>query len=172
MDTRTLLAGPNASLLAWLARYRIDYEIHEHSLAFTAPETALAEGVPPRTFAKVVGVRTHDGRSVLLVLDANDHVDLRKARRALDASDVRLLDEEELASLASGCEVGAMPPVGPLFGLDMVADHALRGVREISFNAGSHRFSVRVDRASWEYASGVRYADLAVDADVPAWAAS
>jgi Ala-tRNA(Pro) deacylase len=170
MSARTPLDRPNASLLAWLAKHKVDYDIHEHPRAFTAPETARAEGVHPRTFAKVVGVRTHDGRTVLLVLDATDHVDLHKARRALDSSDVRLLDEGELAALAPDCDVGALPAVGRLFGLGMVADHAVRQDPEISFNAGSHRYSVRVDRASWERACGVYYADLAVDTDTPAWA--
>jgi hypothetical protein len=54
-------------------------------------ERRRAERVDPRTFAKVAGVRTPDGRTALLVLDAPDRVDLAKARRVLDASDVRLL---------------------------------------------------------------------------------
>jgi hypothetical protein len=42
---------------------------------------------------------------------------------------------------------------------------------EISFNAGSHRLSARVERARWERACNVIYADLAEDADAgPAWA--
>jgi len=45
----------------------------------------------------------------------------------------------------------------------MYADHAVREDPEISFNAGSHRFSARVERAGWERACSVVYADLAVD---------
>jgi hypothetical protein len=53
----------------------------------------------------------------------------------------------------------------------MYADYAVKDDAEISFNAGSHRYSVRVDRASWERAAGVQYADLASAADArPAWA--
>jgi hypothetical protein len=44
---------------------------------------------------------------------------------------------------------------------------------DISFDAGSHRYSVRVDRAAWERAAGVTYADLAEESDAgPAWARS
>jgi len=63
--------------------------------------------------------------------------------------------------------------VGALFGLNTYADYAVRDDPEISFNAGSHRLSVRVERPAWERACNVIYADLAEDADAgPAWARS
>jgi Ala-tRNA(Pro) deacylase len=84
-----------------------------------------------------------------------------------------LLSESELTDLAPGCEAGALPACGKLYGLSTYADFAVRDDRDISFNAGSHRFSVRVDRSGWERATGVRYADLASESDTrPAWARS
>jgi Ala-tRNA(Pro) deacylase len=169
----TTPTGPHQPLLTWLAERAIEHEVHEHARTFTARATATAEGVDPRSFAKVVGVRTDDDRTFLLVVDATDHVDLVKARRALLASEVRLLAESELAALAPDCEAGAVPAVGLLFHLPMVADYAVREDRDISFNAGSHRFSVRVDRLAWEEATAVSYADLAAESDTgPVWARS
>jgi Ala-tRNA(Pro) deacylase len=170
MNAPTSLDRPYAGLLEWLERHDVEHEVHEHPEAFTARGTARAEGVDPRTFAKVVAVGTDDGRTILLVVDAEDRVDLHKARRAIGAGDLRLLSEVELAALAPGCELGAVPAVGELFGLPTIADHAVRDDLEISFDAGSHRFSVRVDRAAWERAAGVTYADLADERDAaPAW---
>lgn len=167
------VARPHADLLRWLREHRIDHEIHEHDEAFTAAGTARAEGVDARTFAKVVGVAADDGRTALFVVDAPDRLDLAKARHVLGAGDVRLLTEPELAALAPGCEAGALPAVGPLFGVPMYVDHAIAEDAEISFNAGTHRHAVRVDRAGWEHAARVQYADVAVDADDrPAWARS
>lgn len=166
-------AGPHQGLLDWLKSNGIDHEIHEHPLAYTAQSTARAEGVDPRTFAKVVGVRTDDGRQALVLLDAPDHLDLRKAREVLGTTRVHLLTEEEMTRLAPECEAGALPAVGSLFDLPLYADHAVREEARISFNAGSHRHAVRVDRAAWETAAGVEYADLAEDPDLrPAWARS
>jgi Ala-tRNA(Pro) deacylase len=163
-------AQPHAGLLDWLGKHDVDHEVHEHAEAFTATSTARSEGVDARSFAKVVGVATEDGRHILIVVDSPDRVDLRKARDVL-GSDVKLLTEAELAAHTPGCEPGAMPAVGALFGLPMYADYAVKDDAEISFNAGSHRYSVRVDRASWERAAGVQYADLASAADArPAWA--
>lgn len=173
MNAGAALDRPYQPLLDWLAGQGIDYEIHQHEPAFTARATATAEGVDPRTFAKVVGVVAGDGRTTLVVLDATDQLDVRKVRRVLGTTDVRLLTESELTALAPGCEVGAIPAVGELFGLTTHADYAVRDDPEISFNAGTHRFSARVDRARWERAGKVLYADLAEDTDAgPAWARS
>ena len=165
MNAQTLLDQLNQPLLDWLADHDLEYEIHLHERAFTACATAAAEGVDPRTFAKVLAVATPDHGNVLVVLDASDKLDLHKARRVLGATDLRLLNESELAALAPDCEVGAMPAVGSLFGLATYADYALRDAFEISFNAGSHRLCVRVERAPWERACRVVYADLVAETD-------
>jgi Ala-tRNA(Pro) deacylase len=167
----TVPAQPHAGLLDWLRKHDVDHEVHEHVEAFTARSTARAEGVDARSFAKVVGVAADDGKHVLIVVDAPDRVNLRKAREILGSAHVRLLTEAELAAATPGCEPGAVPAVGALFGLPMYADFAVRDDAEISFNAGTHRYSVRVDRAAWERGAAVQYADLAspVD-DRPAWA--
>jgi Ala-tRNA(Pro) deacylase len=160
-------------LLEWLGDHDVEYEVHEHAPAFTARGVAKAEGVDPHTFAKVVAVRATDGRRALIVLETTDQLDLRKAARTLGSDTVRLLTEAELAILAPTCELGAVPAVGSLFEVPMVADYAVRDDRDISFNAGSHRCSVRVERAGWERATGVVYADLAADHDDrPVWAQS
>lgn len=165
MDASTIHGIADARLLAWLARSGVRYVIHEHGAAFTARGAALAEAIDPHTFAKVVGVETETGHRMLIVVEATDQVDLHKARVVLGSKKLRLLTEPELAAIAPGCEVGAMPAVGLLYDLPMMADDAIRRVNELSFNAGSHRVSVRMDRAGWEHAAGVMYADLAQDPD-------
>ena len=112
MSTPTTLERPTPALLEWLASHDIEHEIHAHSPTFTARATARAEGVDPRTFAKVVGVASQDGRRHLVVLDAPDHLDLHKARGVIGTGDVRLLTEAELAALAPDCQAGAIPAVG------------------------------------------------------------
>ena len=155
------VSRPYGALLDWLRSNRIDYEVHEHAETFSATSTADAEGVDARTFAKVVGVATDDGRRALLVVDAPDRVDLDKAAPILGATNVRLLSEAELGALAVGCQPGAVPAVGELFGLPTYADYAVEVDPEISFNAGDHRYTVRVDRLAWERATRVHYANLA-----------
>lgn len=162
--------GPMKRLVTWLDSTGIDYEIHEHGRALTALATARAEGVDPHTFGKVVWVRSEEGGDALVVVESDDHLDLRKAREALGSGRVKLVSEEEIEALAPDCDAGAMPAVGSLFGLPTFADLKVRSASELSFNAGSHTVAVRVDRAAWEKAVGATYADLAASAwHEPAW---
>ena len=164
------VGGPHPGLLDWLASREIDYELHEHPETFTARETARAEHVDPSEFAKTLAVVADDGRQALLVLRASDQLDLSRAARALDAKKVRLLLEDEMQLLDPISEVGTIPPIGVLMGVPTIADHGIAQDREITFNAGSHRFCVHVERAQWQRASDVRFADLAARPDgAPAW---
>jgi Ala-tRNA(Pro) deacylase len=169
-DDRARFDRPLDGLIDWLQANGVPYEIDEHPTTYTARETARVEHVSLACFAKAVGVVTDDGRRALFVLDAADHVDLLKARRVLGATHVRLMTEEELGQACPDCEVGATPAVGPLFGLAMYVDEALRDVPEVTFQAGSHRFSVRVDREAWQRALGLTYGALAERRVMePAW---
>ncbi len=162
--------GPLKSLMTWLESKGIDYELHEHDRSLTALATARAEGVEPHTFEKVVWVRSAEDGDALIVLDADDHLDLGKAKEILRSGKVKLVAEEEIMELAPDCDPGAMPAVGSLFGLPTYADLHVCDSAEISFNAGSHTVAVRVDRAAWEKALGVVYADLAAATwREPAW---
>lgn len=165
------LAGPHAGLLDWLAANGVEYELHEHPATVTALETARIERVDPRRFAKTLVVELANGERTIVVLDATARLDLAKAARTLGTTSVRLVTEGELTELAPDIEVGALPPVGQLFGLRVLADFAIHDDPTISFPAGSHRFAVMVDRAAWERAAHVAHADLAAAIDRgPVWA--
>lgn len=147
-------------LRGWLEGHEIAYQIHEHPLAYTALATAHAEGVDPATFAKVVGVRTDEGRVALVVIDAVDALDLRKVAD-LVGSPVSLMSERELAEACPDWEVGTVPPVPSLAGEQVFADEGIRADEYISFHAGSHRVAVRLERSAWEQASEITYGDVA-----------
>lgn len=159
MSTQT--AAVYADLITWLDDHSVEYEIHEHPLTFTATATAHAEGVDERTFAKVVGIRSADGSELLAVVDAPDHVDLAELARFLGAPWVTLLTEHELTALLPACEPGTVPPIPELVRIPVVADEAIRTDDRISFHAGSHGIAVRVKRADWDRAAGIRYGRFA-----------
>jgi Ala-tRNA(Pro) deacylase len=147
-------------LRAWLETHGIAYQVHPHPAAYTAMGAALAEGVEPSTFTKVVGVRTDEGRVALVALDAVDKLDMRKVG-ALVGAGVRLLTELELRRACPDWEVGTVPPIAALAGVQVFADQGIRADEQVSFNAGSHQIAVRVDRAGWEAAAEITYGDLA-----------
>ena len=57
---------------------------------------------------------------------------------------VRLATEEEIVGLYPGCEPGAMPPFGPLYGQRVFVDSSLVAEPDFVFNAGTHTDAIRM----------------------------
>jgi Ala-tRNA(Pro) deacylase len=132
-----------AKLKEFLKAQGVGYEVRTHRPAFTAQEVAAAEHVPGREMAKVVIVRD-GGETLMAVLPAPHQVDLDRLGKAAGQPGLRLATEQELADLFPGCDPGAMPPFGNLYGIPVWVDESLTGDREIVFNAGNHEQTVRM----------------------------
>jgi Ala-tRNA(Pro) deacylase len=74
---------------------------------------------------------------VLAIVPADERIDL-SAIRDLIGPGVDLASEAEMSRLFPGCEEGAMPPLGGLYGLPVVADACLAQQEKISINGGTH----------------------------------
>jgi Ala-tRNA(Pro) deacylase len=138
-------------LIALLEMREIFYTHDLHPLTYTARETASAEHVAPRSFAKSVIVHFSDGFA-MAVLPADRHVDLEELRLAFGSRQLRLATETELQELFPECELGAMPPFGngTLFDIPVWCDGLIMAEEQIAFNAGTHRDVVRIGTEDWE----------------------
>jgi Ala-tRNA(Pro) deacylase len=132
-----------ASISRYLEQHGVKFSIVEHSVAYTAQHEAAAAHVPGREWAKAV-VCMVDDQPTLAVLPADYLVDFNRLREACAAKTVRLATEADLRPLYSDCEVGAMPPFGPLYQQPVVVDRTLTSDPEIAFNGGSHRDAIRM----------------------------
>ena len=128
---------PVAKLKEFLDQNRVKYVSLRHSTAYTAQEIAASAHVKGRTMAKTVVVKL-GGKLALAVLPAKYHVSLEKLKAVCGAASAELATEEEFIKAFPGCETGAMPPFGNLFGLAVYVDETLSRGEEIAFNAGSH----------------------------------
>jgi Ala-tRNA(Pro) deacylase len=132
-----------ASISSFLDRNHIRYSRVSHPIAYTAQEEAAAAHVPGRAWAKAV-VCMADGQPMLAVLPAPAKIDLERLKRAVHARSLRLAREDEFEGLYSDCELGAMPPLGPLYRQPVYVDQTLTTSPEIAFSAGSHRDAIRM----------------------------
>lgn len=128
---------PLRALKEYLDSNHVKYVRISHSPAFTAQEIAAAAHIAGREVAKTVVVKM-DGKLAMAVLPATHKLDMEMMKQAAGAGDVRLASEKEFASLFPGCEVGAMPPFGNLFDMDVYVASSLAEDEEIAFNAGTH----------------------------------
>jgi Ala-tRNA(Pro) deacylase len=128
---------PIAKLKSLLDKNRIKYTVISHSPAYTAAEIAESAHIPGKELAKTVMV-TLDGKMCMVVLPASKMVHLGRLRDAAGAQHAMLADESEFSASFPDCEIGAMPPFGNLYGMEVFVDEALTEDKEIVFNAGSH----------------------------------
>ncbi len=135
-------------LKLFLDEQHVKYLTTKHSRAYTAQEIAESAHVSGNNFAKVVMLKT-DGEMMMGVLPASDKVDLKLLRQKLDASTVVFADENEFQDHFPGCEIGAMPPFGNLYGIRVILAETLCGVQTISFNSGVHTEVVQISYADY-----------------------
>lgn len=140
---------PVQRLKEFLDKNDIRYVLISHSRAFTAAATAAITHIPGKEIAKTIVVDV-DGILAMAVVPGSRHLDLQTFQRELGARRVRLVTEEEFKDVFPDCEVGAMPPFGTLYGLNVYVDTKLQDDSEIAFNAGSHRELLRMQYSDFE----------------------
>lgn len=140
---------PMTKLKEFLDANGVRYITISHSKAYTANEVAASAHVPGKSMAKIVMVKV-DGRMAMAVLPAAFRVSLEQLRNSIGAREVVLAEEAEFGELFPGCEIGAMPPFGNLYGLPVYVADVLVENEEIAFNAGSHTEVIRLAYADFE----------------------
>lgn len=153
---------PEKKLRDFLDERGIKYLTISHSLAYTAQEIAASAHVHGRQVAKTVIVKI-DKRFAMAVLPANYRVDLKKLGKACGVRKVKIASEEEFVELFPGCAVGAMPPFGNLFDMDVWVDSTLAEDEEIVFNAGSHTELVKLSYRDYEQLVQPRIAEFSTE---------
>jgi Ala-tRNA(Pro) deacylase len=140
---------PTARLKEFLDSHDVKYVTLEHSKAFTAAEIAALAHVPGREMAKTVMVDV-DGHMAMAVLPASLRVSFDQLRAAIGAQTVLLSNERDFVERFPGCEVGAMPPFGNLYGMEVYVADGLARQDEIAFNAGTHTEVIRMAWTEYE----------------------
>jgi len=180
---RLLLAGLVVLSLAWGVLAALTAEQHASAAA-----DVVAVSEPLSLDAEQIYQSLSDADATaagaFLVGGLEPAADLQRYNADIAQAAVRI----EAASALLGSSAARTQPPGQLSkqasatgddlatlsaGLPVYADHALRADVEVSFHAGSHRYTVRVNREAWERQASVTFADLAEDVDSrPLWARS
>jgi Ala-tRNA(Pro) deacylase len=136
--------------LNYLDTHGVRYVHTSHSPAYTAEEVAAAEYLPLHRMAKTVVCRNVD-RYMLVVVPADSYVDMEQVRTAIGSQSLYMAEESDFYLLFPGAEIGAMPPLGNLFGLPVYLDREVASQEFIAFNAGTHRDVIHMRVADFLY---------------------
>ena len=140
---------PVKKLKRFLDKEKVKYVTISHSPAYTAQEIAASAHIRGKELAKTVIVKI-DGKMAMAVLPASYMVDLDLLRKATGASRVELAAEHEFKDNFPGCHIGAMPPFGNLYGMEVFAEEDLSQDEEIAFNAGCHTELIKMAYKDYE----------------------
>ena len=96
----------------------VDYEIVAHPYADNGLETAERAHIPPDKLAKSIMLED-EGGYLMAVCPASRRIKLGELYRETNRR-LEFADETELADMLGDCVLGAVPPVGELYGVDLV----------------------------------------------------
>lgn len=124
------------TLQDYLDRWGVEYEVVPHSHTGSSLETAEAAHVPGDKLAKCVLTEDYQGY-LMVVIPASHELQFDLLDHQLDRR-LELVTEPELAEIFTDCELGAIPPLGEAYGMDVALDESLLACDDVYFEAGDH----------------------------------
>jgi Ala-tRNA(Pro) deacylase len=140
---------PARKLKEFLDKNQIKYTSIKHSPAYTAQEIAARSHISGKEMVKTVMVKI-DNKMAMAVLPASFKIDFEALMEITNSANVDLASEEEFKYMFPDCEIGAMPPFGNLYDLDVYVAEKLAEDEEIFFNAGTHSELIRMAYKDFE----------------------
>jgi len=119
------------------------YDVMPHPHSSYSMETAEAAHVPGDRVAKPVILKDDTGY-VMVVIPSTYLLDVDAVDRFVGRR-LHLADEWELKDLFRDCELGAIPALGPAYGMKTIMDESLTASNDIYFEAGNHEELIHMD---------------------------
>jgi len=134
---------PTIKLKKYLDENNIKYITIKHSEAYTSQEIAASAHIKGKEFAKTVILKIN-GKMAMAVLPASYKIDFKSLNNFGLGENIRLANEMEFKDKFPECEVGAMPPFGNLYDMNVFVAESLSKNKVISFNSGTHKELVKL----------------------------
>ncbi len=126
----------------YLDQTGVPYEVVMHPRTYSSMRTAEAAHVPGHRLAKSV-ILEDDNGYVMAIVPSNRQIRLGAVSDELHRN-LRLATEQEISSLFKDCDVGAIPPVGPAYGVPTLVDDTLAREPDVYLEAGDHEELIHV----------------------------
>ena len=131
-----------------LDRLGVDYEVVAHPYADTGIDTAEIAHIPPDKLAKSVMLED-EGGYLMAVCSASRRIKLGDLYREINRR-LEFANESELADVLGDCAESTVPPVGDLYGVDVVVDMELFMQPDVYFEAGDHEDLIHVSAENFQ----------------------
>lgn len=137
------------TLQKYLDTHGVEFETVEHRHSYTSIESAQSAHIPGEKVVKAVLLEDDEGY-VIAVLPATNRLELgmvfNQTHRPL-----ALASEREVGELFRDCEYGAVPAIGPAYGLETLCEEGLMGAGDLYLEAGDHEHLIHLSGDEFRY---------------------
>lgn len=136
------------TVVSELARQGITYDIIHHRHSDSSMNVAHSAHIPASKMVKSVILEDQLGY-VMALIPANQHLKIRELNSRLNR-ELELASEEEIGQLFKDCEIGAIPPIGSAYGMEMIMDYNLDDNDDVYIEAGNHTDLLHLNASSFQ----------------------
>ncbi|MBI5358222.1 hypothetical protein HZB69_01160 [Candidatus Amesbacteria bacterium] len=131
---------------------KIEYQSLEHEPTPTCEDSARVRGTSMDMGAKAL-ICFADKKPILIVLPCSTKLDVKSFKNLFGVKDLRFATSDEVTSL-TGLQIGAIPPLGNLFGMPTYIEKSLGTNESVAFNAGDRCKSIIMRYSDYERVCG------------------
>lgn len=132
-----------AKVKDYLDKNNVSYEALSHAEVFSTIDEAKALGISANEIVKNLIIKVKD-KEVFAVIPGGHRIDMYKLRDVVGSKHARLITEDEMAKDYPDYEIGAVPPLGELFGVKVYLDKQLIHHDTVIFCGGTHTDSIKM----------------------------
>lgn len=128
-----------------LTAAEVEFEVLKHKEVKTSEEASKVRGTPMSMAPKAMIMKKNSGEFIMVCVPADQKVSMSKIKEVVGES-VEMASPEEVEDRL-GVKVGAVPPFGNVFGIEMYLDKDFWSKDEVAFNAGRRDTSIKMKAA-------------------------
>jgi Ala-tRNA(Pro) deacylase len=132
----------STNVKSYLEERNVAYELVSHPITGSSHESAEAAHVDEDRVAKAVILTDAQG-GVMVVIPGDMWVKVHAVGDTVGREELQLADEASAAGFFPDCDSGAIPPLGPAYGMETLLDEALTSRAFVYFESGDHRTLVK-----------------------------
>jgi len=130
-------------VIKFLEKAKVKYEPIEHRQVFTAYDKAATLKASQKIIGKTL-VAKLEKTPALFLIPANKNLDTQKLKKVTGAKKIDFIKEAWMKKNLKGVKIGAIPPLGNLWGFPTFADKTLLKESKIIINAGDYNWSIKI----------------------------
>lgn len=128
---------------------KVRFEVMNHPRAYSAQRTAQVTHLKGRMVAKPVILQVEDSLK-MVVMPADENIDMMHLMEIFKTSNIHLARERDFCDVFDDCEIGGMPPIGNLYGMETFVAKDLTKDDTIVFNGGDHYELIKMTYKDYE----------------------